>query len=122
MQAITIAIGKTGVVFFTQQLVAKELIKTLSTMKAPDRTIHIDRIPIEFSHADNIDVKLKDGKLNGFTPVFQSVSQQAGGNFTLQLAAGNFSAQYNWDETYMYTDCSYDPDAGEVCSDPEREE
>jgi hypothetical protein len=120
MQAITIAIGKAGINFFAQQLVAKELVNLLSGLKPPDKTISIGHINIApYSSADNIVIKLTQGKLLNFSPAFQSITQQSGGNFPLVMAAGNFSAQYSWQETYVYTHCTYMPKVGTVCDNPE---
>jgi hypothetical protein len=122
MQAITIAIGKAGIGFFAQQLVAKELVNLLSGLKPPDKTISIGHINIIYSSADNIVIKLTQGKLLNFSPAFQSINQQSGGNFPLVMAAGNFSAQYNWEETYKYTFCYLVPSVGIMCDDPDNKD
>ncbi|HEX8734773.1 MAG TPA: hypothetical protein VF721_05575 [Pyrinomonadaceae bacterium] len=106
MRAITIAIGKTGIDFFAQKLVVKKLVNTLSALKPPDKTINIggfvyDDWSLEFK-AESIIVYLTQGKLLNFSPKFQSFAQQDSGNFSLTIAANNFTAQYNWEEKYNY--------------------
>ena len=123
MQAITIAIGKTGIDFFAQKLVAKELVTALSALTPPDKEIRIDTLQIGLSSANNIDIRLRWGKLNNFAPAYQSVSQQkSSGVFSLILSANEFSAQYNWYETYQWISCSFIPNAGTVCQDPVNEQ
>jgi hypothetical protein len=102
MQAITIAIGKTGINFFAQELVAKELVNLLSALKPPDRTIQVGDITwnSDSTKATNIVIYLTQGSLSNFSPRFQSISQQSGGVFPLMIGANNFSAQYAWEEHY----------------------
>lgn len=109
MQAITIAIGKTGIDFFVQQLLADHIIQLLGNMAPPDRTIPFDFvIKFDFNpaktgwlEAQNIVVALTEGKLLNFTPVLESITQQAGGVFALGIeSTRGFSAQYQWDESY----------------------
>jgi hypothetical protein len=100
MQAITIAIGKAGINFFAQELVIKELLNLLSALKPPDRTIQVGDITWnqDSIKATNIVIYLTQGTLLNFSPRFQSISQQSGGNFPLTMGANNFSAQYVWEE------------------------
>ncbi|KJV06544.1 hypothetical protein [Methylocucumis oryzae] len=118
MQAITIAIGKTGINFFAQQLVAKELVNLLSQLRPPNKTINIGRIDILYSTADNIVINLTNGTLVNFTPAFESVTQNSGGNFPLVMQAVNFNAQYAWEETYSYTHCTFIAGVGVICDNP----
>ncbi|HEX8734774.1 MAG TPA: hypothetical protein VF721_05580, partial [Pyrinomonadaceae bacterium] len=80
MQAITIAIGKTGVDFFARELVIKELVKILSGLTPPDRTISVPEFFYDsVIEATNIIINLTQGKLLDFSPQFQSISQQSNG-------------------------------------------
>jgi hypothetical protein len=102
MQAITIAIGKTGIQFFAQELVVKELVNILSGLTPPDRTFQVPDIVYDSGSdkATNITIYLTQGKLLDFSPEFQSISQQGNGVFPMTMTAGNFSAQYNWEEKW----------------------
>lgn len=116
MQAITIAIGKTGIDFFVQQLLADHIIQLLGNMTPPDRTIPFDFVikynfnPAKtgYFEAQNIVVVLTQGKLINFTPVLESITQQAKGVFSLAIeSTGGFSAQYQWNESYDQQDVYY---------------
>lgn len=102
MQAITVAIGKTGIKFFAQELVAKELVSLLSGLEPPDKKIPIPDIIFdsESEKATNIKIYLTQGELLDFTPDFADISQQTKGIFPLTMQAGSFDAQYNWEEKW----------------------
>jgi hypothetical protein len=120
MQAITVAIGKAGINFFAQELIAAELINSLSSLTPPGKNIPIGGFNIDYSSVANLVINLTNGTLLNFDPVFQSISQQDGGVFPLCIEANNFSAQYNWEETYVWTLCWGGPYPG--CDNPENKD
>lgn len=122
MQAITIAIGKTGIDFFARELVANELVTILSGLKPPDKNIKIALIKHVFnyiSYAQDIVINLTQGKLLGLATGFKSISQQTNGDFTVVMVAGAFSASYKWEENYHFVYCEQDSESGypPVCTD-----
>ncbi|MGW8970065.1 hypothetical protein [Streptomyces platensis] len=106
MQTLTVAIGPAGIDFFTQHYVKDVLANDLKDMAFPDHDVSdIASFDIANSGAlviscEKLDVKLTDGKLEGFEPVYQGVKQQVNGTFTLTYDAEGFSVPYKWTETW----------------------
>lgn len=115
MQAITIAIGQTGLSFFAQQFLATKITQLLQGLNPPQRTIGID----DFSYGDGsggtyyitgMSVGLSNGSMSGYNPVYQNVLQGLSNGvaiFTLNFAAGGFTANYAWEESYNWEDIGY---------------
>lgn len=114
MQAITISIGKAGILFFAQQYLVDSIHKLLGQVTPPNRTIPIPDFgwiegPESTWGYTNISVALTNGSLSNFSPAFQSVVQGVSSAtppvpiFTLNFQANNFSALYNWLETYAWS-------------------
>lgn len=121
MQAITIAIGKAGISFFAQQLLASKITQLLGTLVPPDKSLSVQQIDITYSTATNITVNLSQGSLSQFQPALSgSPVQQANGMFQLTINTGNFSAVYSWNEQYIYTYCYND--MGTIICDPAKNE
>ncbi|MFE1177266.1 hypothetical protein [Streptomyces sp. NPDC058773] len=106
MQTLTVAIGPKGIDFFTQHYVKDVLANDLKDMAFPDHDVSdIARFEIENSGftvvtCEKLDVKLSEGKLQGFEPAYQGVKQQVNGTFTLTYDAVHFSVPYKWTETW----------------------
>ncbi len=106
MQNITIAVGKTGVNFFSNSFLVNKILGLLNQLTPPDKTI-----PISYFHSggvftwndySGISVALSNGQLTSFQPVFQGLSQ-AGQIFTLIFQANNLNVSYVWLETFTAT-------------------
>ncbi|KJV06545.1 hypothetical protein [Methylocucumis oryzae] len=113
MQGITIAIGKTGIQFFTQNYLVGTLVTLLGKLAPPNRTIQVANFKTYPSYQVEIDysaisIVLSNGSLIGFSPTFKTVTQGVADDsaktpiFTLTFAAGNFSAKYDWQENYHW--------------------
>lgn len=114
MQAMTLSIGKAGIEFFAQNLVANQLVAKLGTLVPPNSNPVIPDFhtwgfgwTADYS---NIKIALTNGKLVNFTPVYTGVTQlgtgtPAGSQFSLGLSATNFTAQYDWNESYHSYGC-----------------
>ncbi|HEY2578993.1 MAG TPA: hypothetical protein VGI74_22020 [Streptosporangiaceae bacterium] len=101
MQALTLAISPAGVAYFTQQYAVKDLSSALSKLSPPDRRPQVpDFWNGPFTLYSNIAISLSNGKLTGFNPAYQSVTQEPGGKFKVILLAGSFTAEYAWHEKY----------------------
>jgi hypothetical protein len=107
MQALTVAIGTTGIQYFAQELVAQALAKSLSGLKPPDRQIRVpDFTAYLFGSTFDISkftIRLTNGSTSGLKPSCRSVAQQKGGQFQLTFSASNFNAKYAWNESYHYS-------------------
>ncbi|MDQ5824923.1 MAG: hypothetical protein M3441_12065 [Chloroflexota bacterium] len=120
MQAITVAIGPTGIDYFARQLLVGDLLKALDSLKPPDRLMGVPSFPVHghgwSADYSNITINLSNGSLSNFSPVFQSIAQQAGGKFLLNLLSSNFTTNYSWYETYHEVFCT-SSDRGPICND-----
>ena len=114
MQAMTLSIGQAGIQFFARTLVANHLVSALAAMHPPDNAPKVaDFRSSGFGYSasySKIDIRLSNGKLSGFTPVYQGVAQlssgtPAGSQFALTLNAANFTADYTWTESYNSFTC-----------------
>ncbi|KRA59870.1 hypothetical protein ASD79_10055 [Caulobacter sp. Root655] len=114
MQAMTLSIGQVGIDFFARTLVANHLVSALASMQPPNNAPKVaDFFTIGFGYTatySNINIRLTNGKLKGFTPAYQGVAQLASGTpsgsqFALTLNAGNFTADYTWTESYHAWTC-----------------
>lgn len=115
MQAITIAIGKTGINFFSEQYLKKALLDLLGKMNPPDLPVavpdftHVVILDIDYItyRYSNIVIQLSQGAFSQFAPAYNSVTQSImadGRNtpvFTLNFSAGPFGVAYNWEESYV---------------------
>ncbi len=112
MQALTVAIGPAGINYFSKQLVAGELTNALTKLKPPDRQIPVNDFGIgpPTQLFSRISINLSNGSLSNISPTFQSVTQQAGGQFQAVIAASNFNENYAWHETYHEEDEYSGPD------------
>ncbi|MEU8780981.1 hypothetical protein [Streptomyces sp. NPDC048637] len=112
MQTLTVAIGPTGIGFFTEHYVKDVLANELKGMTFPDHDVpNISDFEIENTGSTwvtckNLDVKLTEGKLQGFEPAYQGVKQQTNGTFTLTYDAENFTVPYTWTETWNRRACT----------------
>ncbi len=110
MQAITIAIGKTGINFFTQQYLLSTIQKLLGNLKPPDRSIPVAGFKYgsglnATTTVSNLTIQLSQGSLNGFSPSFQQIVQGLSGTtpiFTLSFGSSAFTANYKWTESYHW--------------------
>jgi hypothetical protein len=119
MQAITTAISNDGIQFFGRELIGSILADKLRSIQIANRDISIGRINISYSNADNIVIRLRNARIPGFSPRFIRVRQGAAGAFGIDLEADDFDVNYDWNETYKYTSCSFVPKAGIICNRPE---
>ncbi|HEY5980068.1 MAG TPA: hypothetical protein VIT41_10580 [Microlunatus sp.] len=110
MQAMTIAIGKTGITKFLSRYLGGVLIDGMTGIRPPDRQFPVPDFgnmgagySDSFSH---IGVALSGGSLPGFKPAFGSAVQHPAGTFDVSLAAPAFSVAYSWHEVYDETFCS----------------
>lgn len=110
MQAMTIAIGRTGVTKFLSRYLGGVLVDGLTGIHPPDRQFTVPDFSSmgagwseSFSH---IGVDLSGGSLPGFAPAFVSAAQRPTGTFDVALAAPTFSVAYGWHEVYDETFCS----------------
>ncbi|MCU1732577.1 MULTISPECIES: hypothetical protein [unclassified Pseudomonas] len=114
MQTLTIAIGQAGIDFFCRQFLSPRLQDLIRSMPVPDRLIDVGSFHGSGSGMgtdySNVKVALSAGHLQGFSPVYRSVTQLASGNptgseFNLEFAASAFTAQYQWHETGKSKEC-----------------
>jgi len=114
-QAITIAIGKKGIEFFTEKLIAGSGVNKLAGLKPSNKNLLIPDFRIEGLASTQIyskfNVKLTEGSLSNFLPFYLNVEQltsgqPAGSNFKLILASQAFSANFQWHETYDRQTCT----------------
>jgi hypothetical protein len=106
VQALTLAISMTGLRYLAQYYLGGSMVKVLSTsLVPPDQTLSLGNITIDRTKAGStravgVTVALTGGSLQNFSPVFQSLTQGDGGNFTITLVATGMSAHYSWSEHY----------------------
>ncbi|MBO0902173.1 hypothetical protein [Jiella sonneratiae] len=114
VQALTMAIGKKGVSFFAEQLVSGIAVQQLKSLTPPNNTIDVGSfMVVGFGYSSsysNFKIALTNGRLNNFSPAFSSATQTGGGDpagsvFDLVLNANNFSATFDWRETYYVYSC-----------------
>ncbi|MBC7570099.1 MAG: hypothetical protein H7319_10250 [Spirosoma sp.] len=110
LQGITLAISSSGIQYFANVLLASNIATALQNLSPPSKSIPIGNIILSSGKysstwAENVQVSLSNGKLLGFSPTFQTLSQGSNGQFTMVLQASKFSAAYNWNETYQYQIC-----------------
>lgn len=120
MQTLTIAIGQTGIDFFCRQFLSPRLQELIRSMPVPDRLIDVGSFHGSGSGMgtdySNIKVALSSGRLQGFSPVYRSVTQQpSGSEFKLEFAASEFFAQYQWHETGKSQECIQNISGMVVC-------
>jgi hypothetical protein len=118
MRAITVAIGKQGINFFTEHYLKSVLIKKLHDLRE-DRSVYVgpgaqnegnlQGQPVDghwFGDLDDgaaqLTVKLSNGTLENFNPVYNGVTQGAGGAFDMNFTASNFDMKYQWSESYYW--------------------
>ncbi|MGP4014781.1 hypothetical protein [Saccharopolyspora sp. 5N708] len=108
MQALTLAIGKPGIKFFTEK-VTKDLTSNLKSIKPEDAEIPIPDFTatgIGFSnHYTEFKVKLSKGEMKDFNPELDDIIQEADGTFAIKLSAKNFGIKFRWDEYYKVMNC-----------------
>ena len=111
MQAITIAIGKSGILFFAKQFLSNKIVTLLKTLQAPSRNITVpsfkySEAPLSTTTVSNYSLELSQGQILNFAPDFADQVIQGLNNgmtvFTLNFNAGPFQAAYNWAETYHW--------------------
>ena len=115
MQAIAIGIGKNGITFFANHYLVATLLKLLGKLTPPPRTVTVPnfRWVLEGSRWDysNISIALANGALQNFLPKFDSIVQGVDSKtkpiFTLTFEADNFSARYDWTESYHWEHSYY---------------
>ncbi len=114
VQALTMSIGKKGITFFAESLVSGVAVAKLKGLTPPDNTMDIPNFSVYgFGYSSSYSkfkIKLSNGRLNNFNPDFSSITQTSGGTpagsiFDLELAASNFSATFDWKETYDEFTC-----------------
>ncbi len=122
-QAITVAIGKRGIEFFTENLIAGIAVDKLQELGAPHAEIYrdeswtsVDRPNVGKTVCSNykLDLNPKSPSLEDFNPEYKQIQQlnsgdPAGSEFKLTLDAENFVAKYTWHEEYHQVDIIYDP-------------
>jgi hypothetical protein len=123
MQALTIAIGKPGIEFFTKHYLINSLINLLKTLSPPNKTINIPDINAspsvdEFLDYTKINLTLSEGSLSGFNPDFQNVIQGLTTDskpiFTLSFNAGPFVVKFSWTESYHWHHYKLNPRTGRI--------
>ncbi|MDD0973775.1 hypothetical protein [Pseudomonas fontis] len=124
MQTLTIAIGQVGIDFFCRQFLSPRLQDLIRSMPVPDRLIDVGSFHGSGSGMgtdySNVKVQLSSGHLQGFNPVYNSVTQlasgtPAGSEFKLEFVASGFSAQYQWHETGKSKECVQSISGSVVC-------
>ncbi|HNM25967.1 MAG TPA: hypothetical protein PKL15_11075 [Saprospiraceae bacterium] len=127
MQAISIAIGKTGINFFAQHFLSSQLEQLLTKLKPADRNISVPNFSSQNGdvtlEVSNLSIALSNGSLAGFSPAFQNLVQGLVAGvpaFTLSFQAPGFSANYNWYEAYHLDTITFTPpnSVSDVPSDP----
>lgn len=104
MQALTIAIGPSGIDYFARQILAGELTQALKNLKPPDRQIRPADFGIPQQRFSKILINLSNGHLSNFSPTFQGIEQQPQGKFQVAMAATSFGEDYSWAESYHEED------------------
>ena len=106
MQAITLAIGKQGISFFTQHYLLPHIQAALATLSPPDRSINLPDFQASGGKdISRLNLTLSGGKLVDYAPVFDQVTQEMdAGNtvFKLLMGSNSFNAQYYWTESYHW--------------------
>jgi hypothetical protein len=112
MQAITIAIGKTGIHFFAEKYLSVRLSNLLNQLKPPDRTVPVPDFMYMGAGGteqySKISIVLRDGSLKNFQAAYQGVTQGVSEDankepiFILNMLSNKFSAFYNWVENYHF--------------------
>lgn len=124
MQTLSIAIGQAGIDFFCRQFLSPRLQDLIRSMPVPDRLIDVGSFQGSGSgmgtEYSNVKVELSSGHLQGFSPVYRSVTQlasgsPAGSDFNLEFIASGFSAQYQWHETGKSKECMQNISGMVVC-------
>ncbi|MGD1879216.1 MAG: hypothetical protein ACFB13_17145 [Kiloniellaceae bacterium] len=115
VQALTMAIGKKGIDFFAESLVGGIAVEKLKKLAPPNHTIDVPDfsvvVPYVSDYYSKFKIKLTNGRFNNFNPDFSSVEQTskgkpAGSVFDLKVSAKNFTATFDWLETYYELMCS----------------
>jgi len=115
MQGITVALSKSGIEYFLQQLVdVGSLGQALKGLRPVDRTASVPDFfgtsrnkPGDLAMYSNINVQLSNGSASNFTPKYQSLGQQLNGVFQLMLSSGAFNANYAWQESFTQQNQKY---------------
>jgi hypothetical protein len=120
MQAMTLSIGQAGIDFFARTLVANQLLQALQDIKLANSSLSMPDYHSSTCNYFNIKIDLTKGSVSGFSPTYQGVQQQntgnpAGSQFALNLAAGNFTAKYDWEESYSEECCTSGMYGGAYC-------
>ncbi|MFT4254120.1 MAG: hypothetical protein QM608_16755, partial [Caulobacter sp.] len=124
MQAMTLSIGQVGIDFFAKTMIANHLVSQLAGIHPPDNAPKVANFSRSTFGAvymySNIKINLSNGSVRNFSPVYKSVKQLASGSpagsqFQLLLDVKNFSAVYDWVESYDYTYC-FQTEGWPVCS------
>ena len=106
MQALTVAIAPSGLQYLAQELIVGQFVSALTNLVPPNRSISVPDITLSTSSsgamtvAEHIVITLSGGSLSSFNPRFQSLTQGAGGQFTLTLVASGCRVNYTWNEQY----------------------
>ena len=101
MQAITIAIGKKGIDYFTRNLMAGAALEALGKLRPENREgISVDDFRDFSVDYKEITISLLEGKLKGFSPTFVGV-RQLKDEFEMELVAKDFEASFQWHERYL---------------------
>jgi hypothetical protein len=106
LQGLTVAVSPIGIEYFVNVLLAGEISSALQKLTLPDRSISVPDLvkwdpPVDINEVyENIVVALSGGAVFSFNPTFQTLTQQANGNFLLIMVASNFKATYRWNEQY----------------------
>ena len=115
MQAITVAIGKQGIEYFSKTVVATQVVARLEAAGPPDRLVPVhditqvesQRVAIDISLKttykwSDIEIKLTKGEFENFEPEYKGV-KQIGEQFEIDFESGSFAVEYNWQENYQYS-------------------
>lgn len=109
MQALTMAIGPAGIDYFAQRLVAPSVVGEWNRVRLNENIIALPTFKVPFvqtasSEISQMKIQLSNGTLSGFAPRYESISQIAGGKFPMLFSARNFTANYDWHESYQRVD------------------
>lgn len=110
LQGITVAISPSGIKYFTSLFLTNAIQHAVDGLTPPSKTIPVGDILFasgKYGTSSDVDIKinLSSGSLSGFSPDYLSQTQGDNGAFSLVLKAGNFKANYKWNETYHMEHC-----------------
>ncbi len=110
LQGLTVALSESGIEAFAEDLVADQIASQLAKLTPPDNSFPVKDFSVPDGNGslnyEDIEITLSQGSLSGFAPTYKSITQGAGGTFSLTMEAKSFTVSYNWNEVYKDFVCT----------------